>query len=149
MIGGTRKTFLGMDDLMSPLTSVAMKTEAQSNRQAIEQASRYLAKGIGTMGRLLLAITLGVTLVGEATAGFQGNAAPPPHCVISDPDPPTNVRTRANGVIIGTLANGDTVRIIDQVRAYDGLWDFVVELSTSIDQEQPSGWVYDPLIRCR
>lgn len=63
---------------MSPLTSVAMKTEAQSNRQAIEQASRYLAKGIGTMGRLLLAITLGVTLVGEATAGFQGNAAPPP-----------------------------------------------------------------------
>ena len=63
---------------MSPLTSVAMKTEAQSNRQAIEQASRYLAKRIGTMGRLLLAITLGVTLVGEATAGFQGNAAPPP-----------------------------------------------------------------------
>jgi hypothetical protein len=69
--------------------------------------------------------------------------------IASDPDPPTNVRTRANGVIVGTLKNGDPVRIMDQVRAYDGLWDFVMELSTGTDQEQPLGWVYDPLIRCR
>jgi hypothetical protein len=101
------------------------------------------------MGRLLLAITLGVTLVGEATAGFQGNAAPPPRCVVADSDPPTNVRTRANGVIIGTLSNGDRVRVIDQIRANDGLWDFVMEVNTNTDQEQPLGWVYDPLIRYR
>ena len=62
--------------------------------------------------------------------------------------PPTNVRTRANGVIIGRLTNGDFVRVIDQIRANDGLWDFVMEESTGTNREQPLGWVYDPLIRC-
>jgi hypothetical protein len=138
-----------MDDPMFPLTTDAMKKKEESNRQTVGQASRYLAKGIGNMGRLLLAITVGIAFVGGASAGFQGNAAPPPNCVISDPDPPTNVRTRANGVIIGRLANGHPVRMIDQVRAHDGLWDFVMDLSRGTDQEQPSGWVYDPLIRCR
>jgi hypothetical protein len=51
----------------------------------------------------LLATAMSVSLVGSASAGFPGNAAPAPHCVIADPDPPTNVRTRANGVIIGKL----------------------------------------------
>jgi hypothetical protein len=100
------------------------------------------------MRRLLLAIAMSAALIGSVSAGFQGNAAPPPRCVIADPDPPTNVRTRANGVIIGTLSNGDRVRVIDQIRANDGLWDFVMELSTGSEQEQPLGWVYDPLIRC-
>jgi hypothetical protein len=63
------------------------------------------------------AAAISVALMGGAFAGFQGNAAPPPRCVIADPDPPTNVRTRANGVIIGTLSNGDRVRVIDQIRA--------------------------------
>jgi hypothetical protein len=101
------------------------------------------------MRKFVLATAMSVALVGGASAGFQGNAAPPPRCVIADSDPPTNVRTRANGVIIGKLYNGDPVRIVDQVRAYDGLWDFIMELSTGTDQEQPLGWVYDPLIRCR
>ena len=100
------------------------------------------------MRKLLFAAAISVALMGGAHAGFQGNAAPPPRCVIADPDPPTNVRTRANGVIIGTLSNGDRVRVIDQIRANDGLWDFVMEMNASTDQEQPLGWVYDPLIRC-
>ena len=100
------------------------------------------------MGKVVLITAMSVALMGGAFAGFQGNAAPPPRCVVTDPDPPTNVRTRANGVIIGTLSNGDRVRVIDQIRANDGLWDFVTEVNTSTDQEQPLGWVYDQLIRC-
>jgi hypothetical protein len=92
----------------------------------------------------LLATAMSVALMGGASAGFRGNAAPPPHCVIADSESPTNVRTRANGVIIGKLNNG---RIIDQVHPYDGLWDFVMELS--VNQEEAFGWVYDKLIRCQ
>jgi hypothetical protein len=95
------------------------------------------------MRKLLFAAAISVPLMGGAYAGFQGNAAPPPRCVIADPDPPTNVRTRANGVIIGTLSNGDRARVIDHC-----LWDFVTEVNASTDQEQPLGCVYDPLIRC-
>ena len=100
------------------------------------------------MRRFLLATAMSAALMSDAFSGFQGNAAPPPRCVIADPDPPTNVRTRANGVIIGTLSNGDRVRVIDQIRANDGLWDFVMEVNASTDLEQPIGWVYDPFIRC-
>ena len=100
------------------------------------------------MGKFLLTTAMSAALMSGAHAGFQGNAAPPPRCVIADPDPPTNVRTRANGVIIGRLTNGDFVRVIDQIRANDGLWDFVMEESTGTNREQPLGWVYDPLIRC-
>ena len=96
----------------------------------------------------MLATAMSVALMGSASAGFQGNAAPPPHCVIADSDPPTNVRTRANGVIIGNLNNGDPVRIIDQVRAYDGLWDFVMNTGGGGALDTPQGWVFDQLIRC-
>jgi hypothetical protein len=107
-----------------------------------------LAERIREMRTFVLATTMSVALMGGASAGFQGNAAPPPRCVIADPDPPTNVRTRANGVIIRTLSNGDRVRVIDQIRANDGLWDFVMEVNATTDQEQPLGWVFDQLVRC-
>ena len=54
---------------------------------------------------------------------FVGNARPEPHCVINDYDPPTNVRTQPNGAIVGTLHNGDEIRIVDQTRAMmPGRW---------------------------
>lgn len=73
---------------------------------------------------------------------FSGNAAPPPRCVITDPSGPTNIRTRPNGVILSSVEAGTVVTVVDQQRAYDGLWDFVFIAGES------RGWVYDPLIRC-
>jgi hypothetical protein len=102
-----------------------------------------------------IAILTSATL---ATAGpakaFIGNARPEPHCVVNDYDPPTNVRTQPNGVIVGTLHNGDEIRIVDQTRAttsgrwpIGGLWDFV-EIRGEGNGWQPYGWVYDQLVRC-
>jgi hypothetical protein len=45
-----------------------------------------------------------IALASPAMA-FGGNAAPEPQCVINDYDPPTNVRTQPNGVIVGNLNN--------------------------------------------
>ena len=85
---------------------------------------------------------------------FVGNARPEPHCVINDYDPPTNVRTQPNGAIVGTLHNGDEIRIVDQTRAMmpgrwpvGGLWDFV-QVRGEGNGWEPFGWVYDPLVRC-
>ena len=92
-------------------------------------------------------------------ATFEGHARPArpePQCQINDPDPPTNVRTQPNGVIINKLHNGDTVRIVDQTRSttgtVGGLWDFVEygedALEPGAQGARAGGWVYDPLVRC-
>jgi hypothetical protein len=53
------------------------------------------------MKTMLLA---GVMVVMASSAmAFAGHAAPEPQCVINDYDPPTNVRTQPNGVIVGNL----------------------------------------------
>ena len=80
---------------------------------------------------------------------------PDPQCTISDDDPPTNVRTQPNGLIIGNLHNGDAIRIVDQTRALmpgrwpvGGLWDFVFVAGEGGGLNSPYGWVYDELVRC-
>jgi hypothetical protein len=88
---------------------------------------------------------------------FTGNAVPhpDPQCTISDDDPPTNVRTQPNGLIIGNLHNGDAIRIVDQTRALipgrwpvGGLWDFVFVAGEGGGLNSPYGWVYDDLVQC-
>jgi hypothetical protein len=101
------------------------------------------------MKTLLLTTAMSVALMGSAFAGFQGNAAPPPICYINDRiNPPANVRTRPNGVIITTLPNGERVGVIDQIRDYDGLWDFVMNAGEGGALDTSQGWVFDQLIRC-
>jgi hypothetical protein len=79
----------------------------------------------------LLSAVAAVALATSAMA-FGGNAAPPPSCVISDIDPPTNVRTQPNGVIIHQLPNGTQVRVVDQTRDANGhLWDFITTSAKS------------------
>jgi hypothetical protein len=100
------------------------------------------------MKKLLLATVMMAAIVSPALA-FKGNAAPPPACYINDRiNPPANVRTRPNGVIITTLPNGEHVRVIDQMREYDGLWDFVMNAGEGGALDNPQGWVFDQLIRC-
>ena len=101
-----------------------------------------------------IAAIIALTALASSAMAFQGHAAPEPRCVISDYDPPTNVRTQPNGTIIGNLNNGTEIRIIDQTQAiYAGrwpvgaLWDFV-EVRGEVNGWEPYGWVYDPLVRC-
>jgi hypothetical protein len=96
---------------------------------------------------------LAIVIAGPAMA-WEGHARPEPHCIINDYDPPTNVRTQPNGVIVGTLHNGDEIRIVDQTRAtasgrwpVGSLWDFV-EVRGEGNAWQPYGWVFDQLVRC-
>jgi hypothetical protein len=71
------------------------------------------------MKTMLLA---GVMVVMASSAmAFEGHAAPEPQCVINDYDPPTNVRTQPNGVIVGNLNNGTEVRIVAATVAVLGL----------------------------
>jgi hypothetical protein len=102
---------------------------------------------------ILVGAALAIVIAGRAMA-WEGHARPEPHCVINDHDPPTNVRTQPNGVIVGTLHNGDEIRIVDQTRAaasgrwpVGSLWDFV-EIRGEGNGWQPYGWVYDQLVRC-
>jgi hypothetical protein len=106
--------------------------------------------------KLLFAAAAATTFVTMAVPAmaFIGHARPEPHCVINDYDPPTNVRTQPNGPIVGTLRNGDEIRIVDQTQAtisgrwpVGGLWDFV-EVRGEGNGWEPYGWVYDPLVRC-
>jgi hypothetical protein len=55
---------------------------------------------------ILVGAALAIVIAGRAMA-WEGHARPEPHCVINDHDPPTNVRTQPNGVIVGTLHNGE------------------------------------------
>jgi hypothetical protein len=97
------------------------------------------------------------TMPAPPAHAFGGNAGPQPGCTVRDFDPPTNVRTQPNGVIINKINNGDRVKIIDQQRATmngrwpaGGLWDYVEvwEEAEGGMQWIKEGWVYDELIRC-
>jgi hypothetical protein len=101
---------------------------------------------------ILTAVALAIT---SPAMAWSGHARSEPYCVINDPDPPTNVRTQPNGGIVGTLRNGDEIRIVDQARAttsgrwpVGSLWDFVVVRGEN-NAWQPYGWVYDELLRCK
>jgi hypothetical protein len=98
--------------------------------------------------------TVATLALASSAMAFEGHAAPEPQCVVNDYDPPTNVRTQPNGVIVGNLNNGTEIRIMDQTRAIysgrwpvGGLWDFV-EVRGEGNGWEPYGWVYDPLVRC-
>ena len=71
---------------------------------------------------------------------------PQTRCQVSDPTgTPLNVRTAPNGHIIGTLGNGDLVRLIRTERDGGGrAWSLIERLNDS----QASGWVFRQYIVC-
>jgi len=99
------------------------------------------------MKKVLIAGVALCALASSAMA-FEGHAVPEPQCVINDNNPPSNVRTQPNGVIVGNLNNGTEIRIVDQTRAISNghLWNFV-EVRGGNGWE-PYGWVFDGLVRC-
>lgn len=102
------------------------------------------------MNKLYLFAVIATLILATPVLAFEGNADPqhPPVCRIFDSDPPTNLRTQPNGVILTTATNGTIVAIVDQTRAISNgnLWDFVVIFKDF--NLVGGGWVHDQLIRC-
>jgi Bacterial SH3 domain len=86
------------------------------------------------------------TLAVAAIALIAAIASAKADCIVADPTPtPLNARTAPNGRIIGPLANGQVVKIIDH--ASDGEkrpWVYVSDPET----DQPIGWVFRRFIVC-
>lgn len=64
-------------------------------------------------------------------------------CIVSDPNPPLNVRMSPNGEKLKfQLQNGEQVEIIDTKISHGRIWIYVADAS-------PLGWVLKDLIQCR
>jgi len=74
------------------------------------------------------------------------SAADGERCKVTDPTgTPLNVRASPNGKIIGTLANGASVAIVESKTAANGKpWVKVV----AYDAQQPIGWVFRAFVSC-
>jgi hypothetical protein len=83
---------------------------------------------------------------GAQDAGESNRAGETANCVIADPtSTPLNIRTAPNGKIVGTIANGERARILDQTTDRTGdQWVYISD-STS----QPLGWVFRRYIVCK
>jgi Bacterial SH3 domain len=84
------------------------------------------------------------------TAAIGGAFAqqPPTRCVVNDPTTtPLNLRASPNGAIVGQLANGQTVRILEQtVDARGRSWARItVTVGMAAGRE---GWVFREFIAC-
>jgi hypothetical protein len=104
------------------------------------------------MHKTLFATVTMLALASPAMA-FSGNADPQPrtpsgNCEIRDNDPPTNIRSRPNGLIIEKLSNGHIITVMDQMRdpSTGHLWDYIA--TPGPDGDVPAGWVFDGLVRC-
>jgi hypothetical protein len=86
--------------------------------------------------RVPTAVLMLMTLAGPAFAG----------CIVADPSPtPLNVRTAPYGRIVGTLSNGQSVRILDHSIDGDGRdWVYV-----GYGAGDPIGWVFRDFIVCK
>jgi len=73
-------------------------------------------------------------------------AADGERCKVTDPTgTPLNVRASPNGKIIGTLANGTLVTIVDSKNAANGKpWVKVQHAET----KKPIGWVFREFVSC-
>jgi hypothetical protein len=97
--------------------------------------------GTGMTRTMMLACL--ITLAGTAQA-----QQPPTRCLVNDPSTtPLNLRAGPNGAIIGTLANGQTVRILEQTVDERGRsWARVtVTAGPGAGRE---GWVFREFIAC-
>jgi hypothetical protein len=85
-------------------------------------------------------LAVAMLLVAGADAAAQGR------CRVLDPTgTPLNVRTSPYGTVIGTLANGVLVSVIDQSTDRNGRpWVYVA----AYDSSRPIGWVYREFIAC-
>ncbi len=87
------------------------------------------------------------TLAAAAIAFIAATAFAHADCIVADPTPtPLNVRTAPNGRILGSLANGKAVAIIDyandeQMRP----WVYV----SDAENGRPIGWVFREYIVCK
>jgi len=104
------------------------------------------------MHKTLFATVTMLALASPAMA-FSGNADPQPrtpsgNCEIRDNDPPTNIRSRPNGLIIEKLSNGHIITVMDQMRdpSTGHLWDYIA--TPGPDGDVPAGCVFDGLVRC-
>jgi hypothetical protein len=72
---------------------------------------------------------------------------PPTRCVVNDPTTtPLNLRASPNGAIIGQLANGVTVRILEQTVDRGRSWARItVTVGMAAGRE---GWVFREFIAC-
>lgn len=65
------------------------------------------------------------------------------HCRVMDPTgTPLNLRTAPNGQILGNLANGVLVAVVDQ--AVGSTWFYIKSLS----DDATLGWVFREFIAC-
>ena len=88
---------------------------------------------------LLAAIALAVSIgVAQAQEGER--------CKVTDPTgTPLNVRVKPNGTIIGTLANGTFVSILEYAPDANGKpWVKVAHAET----RKPIGWVFREFVSC-
>jgi hypothetical protein len=77
--------------------------------------------------------------------------SPPPaglaagRCIVADPTPtPLNIRMAPNGQILGAVANGVAVRVLEREMVNDKAWAL-------IEPQQPgakSGWVFSSYLNC-
>ena len=79
------------------------------------------------------------------SAGFA-LAASGDRCTVTDPTgTPLNVRESPNGKIVGTLADGALVAIVESKDAANGKpWVKIVDAKT----KQPIGWVFREFVSC-
>jgi hypothetical protein len=87
------------------------------------------------------------TLAAAAMAFIAATTFAHADCIVADPTPtPLNVRTAPNGRIIGTLANGQAVAIIDNANdAQMRPWVYVADAETG----RPIGWVFREYVVCK
>jgi Bacterial SH3 domain len=92
------------------------------------------------MTRLVVAV---MTLL--ISPGFA-LAAEGERCKVTDPTgTPLNVRESPNGKIVGTLANGALVAIVESKDAANGKpWVKIVDAKT----KKPIGWVFREFVSC-
>ena len=63
-------------------------------------------------------------------------------CIVSDPNPPLNVRSSPNGALEPfKLPNGTQIEIIDTKLSHGHIWIYVADAS-------PLGWVLKNLVHC-
>jgi Bacterial SH3 domain len=69
-----------------------------------------------------------------------------PACVVVDPtSTPLNIRTAPNGQIVGTIPNGQPVRILNQTKDTLGKpWASIADANS-----RPLGWVFREYLVCR
>jgi Bacterial SH3 domain len=112
-----------------------------------EQSCAYTLREVKVMsllgGSRLIVLALVATL--QLVFGWAAEASAETACRVDDPTgTPLNVRTTPNGRIVGALANGDFVSLLDRASDTRGrLWVYV-----GTTDNKPIGWVYADFIAC-